>query len=64
MVRSAHIILRIALAGVGLLLTGTVLLIFDVVVGHGAGLLAGSLTVVVVALIAALPLIVRLRGNE
>ena len=33
-VRTAHIILRIALVGVGLVLTGTVLLIFDVVVGR------------------------------
>lgn len=47
-VRIAHLILRGALAGVGLVLTGTVLLIFDVVVGHRAGLLAGSLMVVVV----------------
>ena len=31
-VRTAHIILRITLVGVGLVLTGTVLLIFDVVV--------------------------------
>ena len=33
-VRTAHIILLITLAGVGLVLTGTVLLIFDVVVGR------------------------------
>ncbi len=59
-VRTAHLILRIALVGIGLVLTGTVLLIFDVVVGRPAALIASSLTLLVVVMIAALPLILRL----
>ena len=64
LVRIAHLILRIALAGVGLVLTGTVLLIFDVVVGHRPALVAASVMVVVVASIAALPLVVELLGRR
>jgi len=64
LVRTAHIILRMALAGVGLVLTGTVLLIFDVVAGHRPALLAGALTAVVVVSIGVLPSIVGKLGRR
>jgi len=44
-------LLRVTLAGVALLLTGTTLLIFDVVVGRAAGIIAGSSTLVITALL-------------
>jgi hypothetical protein len=58
-VQTAHIILRIALAGVALILIGTVLLIFDLVVGRVAAFVMAGLTLLVVIIIAALPVIVR-----
>ena len=61
-VRTAHIILRIALVGVGLVLTGTVLLIFDVVLGHRGAFIAAGFTLLVVIVIAALPLILRMAS--
>jgi len=61
-VRTAHIILRIALVGVGLVLTGTVLLIFDVVLGHRGAFIAAGVTLLVVIVIAALPLILRMTS--
>jgi hypothetical protein len=42
LVRIADRLLRATLAGVALVLSGTTLLIFDVVVGRSAGLIAGS----------------------
>ncbi len=54
-VGTAHLILRIVLAGVGLVLTGTVLLIFDVTVGRTAAWIAAGVTLVLLVLIAALP---------
>jgi hypothetical protein len=59
-VRIAHIILRITLVGVGIVLTGTVLLIFDVVVDRTSALIAAGFTLLVVIVIAALPLILRM----
>lgn len=44
-------LLSATLAGIGLLLAGTSLLIFDVVVGRTAGIVAGSLTLLVAALL-------------
>ena len=61
-VRTAHIILRITLVGVGLVLTGTVLLIFDVVLGHRDAFIAAGFTLLVVIVIAALPLILRMTS--
>jgi membrane-bound ClpP family serine protease len=58
-VQTAHVILRIALAGVALILIGTVLLIFDLVVGRVAAFVMAGLTLLVVIIIAALPVIVR-----
>jgi hypothetical protein len=59
-VRTAHVILRLALVGVALVLTGTVLLIFDVVVGRRAAWWAAAGTALAVVLVASLPLVVRL----
>ena len=54
-VRIAHRMLEVTLIGVALTLTGTVLLIFDYVLGRAAGLLAGgSMLAFVTALIAGL----------
>ncbi|WP_213814078.1 DUF6328 family protein [Glaciihabitans sp. dw_435] len=44
-------LLRATLAGIGLLLSGTSLLIFDVVVGRTAGIVAGGTALVVAALL-------------
>jgi hypothetical protein len=59
-VRTAHIILRIMLVGVGVTLTGAVLLIFDVAVGRSAALIAASITLLMVIAIAALPFALRI----
>jgi hypothetical protein len=59
-VKTANLLLIAALAAVGLTLTGTVLLIFDVVVGHPAGVVAGAITFILTALAwAALPAVTR-----
>jgi len=60
-VQTAHVILRIVLAGVAVMLVGTVLLIFDLVVGRTAALVMASVTLLVVIVIAAFPLILRGR---
>jgi Family of unknown function (DUF6328) len=58
-------ILQAVLVGVVLVLTGTVLLIFDVVVGRVAGIVAGSASLVVMVAVAlALPLGARRRGSR
>jgi len=59
-VGTAHVILRLALGGVALVLTGTVLLIFDVTVGRRAAWIAAGGTFLFVILIAALPLWLRM----
>lgn len=61
-VRTGHLILRLVLAGVGLVLTGTVLLIFDVVVGRTAALVTAGLTAAVIVALALLPRILRLSS--
>jgi Family of unknown function (DUF6328) len=63
-VHTAHVILRIMLVGVGVVLTGAVLLIFDVVVGRTAALLAASGTLLMVIVIAALPLVLRMMSSR
>ena len=60
-VQTAHIIVRIVLVGVAVMLVGTVLLIFDLVVGRTAALVMASVTLLVVIVIAAFPLILRGR---
>ena len=58
-VQIAHVMLRITLVGVGIILTGAVLLIFDVVLGRTAGLIAAAVVAVVLVGIAAFPHILR-----
>lgn len=55
----AHVILRLALVGVAVILVGTTLLIFDLVVGRRAAWIAASSAAGFVVIIAALPLIMR-----
>jgi hypothetical protein len=58
-VQIAHVLLRITLVGVGIILTGAVLLIFDVVLDRQAAVIAAVLVAVVLVAIAALPHILR-----
>jgi hypothetical protein len=58
-VETAHIIMRIILAGVAVMLIGTMLLIFDLVVGRNAALIAAGLTLLVVIILAVLPAVLR-----
>ncbi|SDT38652.1 hypothetical protein SAMN04488543_4087 [Friedmanniella luteola] len=61
-VRLGHVILRLVLLGVGLVLVGTVLLVFDVVAGLRPALVAAGVTAAVVAGIGVLPaLVLRVR---
>lgn len=62
-VRTAHLILRVTLAGVALVLTGTVLLIFDVVAGRTAAYAAAGAVLVVIVALAALPVIMVRSGR-
>ena len=59
-VRTGHLILRLVLLGVGLTLTGTVLLVFDVVVGRGPALAMGGGTALVLTALGLLPVLLRL----
>ncbi|MCU1406634.1 MAG: sodium:proton antiporter [Glaciihabitans sp.] len=57
-------LMRLTLAGVALVLSGTVLLIFDVVAGRTAGLIAGGAALLVTGVLwILLPLVVRPRGK-
>jgi len=61
-VRTANGLLIAALGAVALTLTGTALLIFDVVVGHPGGIAAGAVTLVITSLAwAGLPAVTRRR---
>jgi hypothetical protein len=55
LVRVADRFLRCALAGIGLVLTGTQLLVFDVAVSRRAGLTAAAITLALVLTLAVLP---------
>lgn len=59
LVQVAHRILRAALVGVAVVLTGTVLLVFDVVLGRSEALVAAGGLLLAVIAIAALPLLLR-----
>jgi O-antigen/teichoic acid export membrane protein len=59
LVTVSHVLLRIVLLGVALVLAGTVVLIFDVVVGVGAATVAGVVSVLVLLVLAFLPVMVR-----
>ena len=54
-VQTAHIIMRFTLAGVAVMLIGTVLLIFDLVMGRTAALVMAGMTLLVVIILAVLP---------
>lgn len=58
-VQTAHIIMRITLAGVAVMLIGTVLLIFDLVLDRTAALVAAGVMLLIVIIIAVLPPILR-----
>ena len=59
LVFAAHLLLRLALAAIALALSGTVFLIFDVVVDHVAALVAGGAMLVLTASVwAVLPAVV------
>ncbi len=58
-VEIAHVLLRITLVGVGIILTGTVLLIFDVVLNRNVAVITSAVVAVVLVAIAALPHILR-----
>lgn len=58
-VQTAHIIMRITLVGVAVILIGTVLLIFDLVLDRRAAYIAAGATMLVVIVLAVLPPILR-----
>jgi hypothetical protein len=58
-VQIAHVLLRITLVGVGIILTGSVLLIFDVVLDRTSAIVAAGVVALVLVTIAALPHILR-----
>ena len=58
-VQIAHVLLRITLVGVGIILTGAVLLIFDVVLNRTWAVIAAAVVAVVLGTIAALPHFLR-----
>ena len=55
----AHVLLRLTLLGVGAVLTGTVLLIFDLVLDRRTAVIAAVATGLVLAMIAGLPHLLR-----
>jgi hypothetical protein len=63
-VETAHIIMRITLVGVAVMLIGTMLLIFDLVVGRNAALIVAGLTLLVVIMLALLPAVLRSSRRE
>jgi len=56
-VATGHLVLRLVLLGVGLVLTGTTLLVVDVVLGLRAGLVVGAATALLLTAIAVAPLV-------
>jgi Family of unknown function (DUF6328) len=63
-VETAHIIMRITLVGVAVMLIGTVLLIFDLVVGRDAALILAGVTLLVVIILATLPAVLRSNRRD
>jgi hypothetical protein len=61
-VETAHVILRITLVGVAIMLIGTVLLIFDLVIGRTAAFVMAGITLLLVIIIGVLP--VLLSGSR
>ncbi|HZA05425.1 MAG TPA: DUF6328 family protein [Propionibacteriaceae bacterium] len=61
----AHVLIRLTLGGVGLVLVGTVLLIFDVVLDRRSAVIAAGATGVILTAIAVLPHVLRrIRPDE
>lgn len=60
-VQTAHVIMRITLGGVAVMLIGTVLLIFDLVLNRSAALVAAGATLLVVIVLAVLPAVLQSR---
>src|SRR5829696_4994260 len=58
-VQTAHVIMRITLVGVAIMLIGTVLLIFDLVIDRSAALIAAGATLLIVIVLAVLPPLLR-----
>ena len=58
-VSTGHVVLRLVLLGVGLVLTGTTLLVVDVVLGLRAGLVVGAATALLLTAIAVARLVLR-----
>lgn len=54
-VQTAHVMMRLTLVGVAVMLIGTVLLIFDLVVGRTTALVMAGMTLVIVIILAMLP---------
>ena len=63
-VDTAHIIMRITLVGVAVMLIGTVLLIFDLVVGRSVALILAGATLLVVIILAVLPAVLRYSRDQ
>jgi hypothetical protein len=65
-VQTAHVIMRIMLVGVAIMLIGAVLLIFDLVVDRRAALIVAGVTLLVLIILAALPMVLRFsrRGED
>jgi uncharacterized protein DUF6328 len=61
LVRLGNVIVRLTLLGVAIVLVGTVLLVYDVVLGRTAGFLAGAGTLLVIAALAVVPARLRRR---
>jgi hypothetical protein len=60
-VHTADVFMRAALAGIALVLTGTLLLVFDVALDRTAGLVAGGVTLSVVLGVSTLAIVLRAR---
>ena len=63
LVRYGHVLLRSALAGLALVMTGTVLLIFDVAIGLSAGITAAAAILVALLVLARLPIRTKVPGR-
>lgn len=65
-VQAAHVIMRIMLVGVAVMLIGAVLLIFDLVVDRRAAFIVAGVTLLVLIILAALPVVLRSsrRGED
>ena len=60
-VHTADVFMRAALAGIALVLTGTLLLVFDVALDREAGLVAGGVTLCIVLGVSSLAVVLRAR---